>query len=103
MAGDVSSPRKFAGPLGEIRGSARLPENPPAMNLKRHPTNEQLERFVLGRTGAEENRAIVLHLLASCPECRKVTRALWCRTESALAKLVLVALPEEIRTMRGQP
>ena len=73
------------------------------MDRKSHPTSDQLERFVLGRTGAEENRAIVLHLLASCPECRKVTQALWYRTESALAKLVLVALPEEIRTMRRQP
>lgn len=73
------------------------------MDLKSHPTSDQLERFVLGRTGAEENRAIVLHLLGRCPECRKVTRALWYRTESALAKLVLVALPEEIRPMRRQP
>lgn len=73
------------------------------MDLKSHPTREQLERFVLGRTGAEENRAVVLHLLASCPECQKVIRALWYRTESALAKRVLVALPEEIRTMRRQP
>lgn len=70
------------------------------MDLKSHPTNEQLERFVLGRTGAHENRAIVLHLLGSCPECQRVTRALWYRTESALAKLVLVAFPEEIRRMR---
>ena len=70
------------------------------MDLKSHPTSEQLERFVLGRTGAAENRAIVLHLLGRCPECRKVARALWYRTESALAKL---ALPEEIRTMRRQP
>ena len=41
------------------------------MDLKSHPTDEQLERFVLG--------------------------------ESAIAKLVLVALPEEIRTMRRHP
>lgn len=73
------------------------------MDLKSHPTSEQLERFVLGTTGAEENRAIVRHLLGGCPECRKVTRALWHRTESALAKLVRVALPEEIRMMRRQP
>jgi hypothetical protein len=73
------------------------------MDLTSHPTSEQLERFVLGGTSAAENRAIVLHLLGRCPECRKVTRALWGRTESALAKLVLVALPEEIRTMRRQP
>ena len=73
------------------------------MDLKSHPTSEQLERFVLGRTGAAENRAIVLHLLGCCPECQRVTRALWYRTESALAKLVLVALPEEIRKMRRQP
>ena len=73
------------------------------MDRKSHPTSNQLERFVLGRTGPEENRAIVLHLLGRCPECQKVTRALWYRTESALAKLVLVALPEEIRAMRRQP
>jgi tetratricopeptide (TPR) repeat protein len=71
-----------------------------AMDLKSHPTDEQLERFVLDRTGAEENRAIVLHRLGSCPECQRVMRARWYRTESALAKLVLVALPEEIRRMR---
>jgi hypothetical protein len=73
------------------------------MDLKSHPTSEQLERFVLGGTSAAENRAIVLHLLGRCPECQKVTRALWHRTESALAKLVLVALPEEIPTMRRHP
>jgi Fe-S cluster biogenesis protein NfuA len=73
------------------------------MEPKSHPTSEQLERFVLGRTGDEENRAIVLHLLGRCAECQEVTRALWYRTESALAKLVLVALPEEIRMMRKQP
>ena len=69
------------------------------MDLKSHPTSEQLERFVLGRANAEENRAIVLHLLGRCLECRKVTRALWHRTESAL----VAPLPEEIRTMRRQP
>lgn len=73
------------------------------MDLNSHPTDEQLERFVLGGTSADENRAIVLHLLGRCPECQRVTRALWYRTESALAKLVLVALPEEIRTMRRHP
>ena len=70
------------------------------MDLTSHPTSEQLERFVLGRTSAEENRAIVLHLLGSCPECQRVMRSLWYRTEAALAKLVLVARPEEIRRMR---
>ena len=73
------------------------------MDLKTHPSNDQLERFVLGGTSAEENRAIVLHLLGRCAECQKVTRALWYRTGSALAKLVLVALPEEIGTMRRHP
>ena len=73
------------------------------MDLKSHPTDEQLERFVLGRTNAAENRVIVLHLLGTCPECQRVMRSLWYRTESALAKLVLVALPEEIRTMRRHP
>ena len=66
-----------------------------AMDLKTHPTSEQFERFVLGRSDAAESRAIVLHLLARCPECQKVTRA--------LAKLVLVALPEEIRKRRRHP
>lgn len=73
------------------------------MDLKSHPTSEQLERFVLGKTSPEENRLVVLHLLGSCPECRKVMRALWSRAESALAKLVLVALPEEIPARRRQP
>jgi hypothetical protein len=68
-----------------------------------HPTAEQLERFILGRTDAEENRNVVLHLLGSCPECRNRMRALWSRAESALAKLVLVALPEKIRNLRRQP
>jgi hypothetical protein len=73
------------------------------MKLQTHPTSEQLERFVLGRSDAAENRAIVLHLLGRCPECQKLVQALWYRTESALAKLVLVALPEEIRTRRRHP
>ena len=51
------------------------------MDLTSHPTSEQLERFVLGRSDAGENRAIVLHLLGRCPECQKVMRALWYRTE----------------------
>jgi hypothetical protein len=73
------------------------------MDPNSHPTSDQLERFVLGGTSAEENRAIVLHLLGRCAECQKVTGALWYRTGPALAKLVLVALPEEIRTMRRYP
>ncbi|MFP5284419.1 MAG: hypothetical protein ACLGI9_01630 [Thermoanaerobaculia bacterium] len=45
----------------------------------------------------------MLHLLGSCPECQRVMRSLWYRTESALAKLVLVAFPEEIPRMRRHP
>lgn len=39
-----------------------------------HPEREQLERFLLGKTSADENRVIVRHLLKGCPECRKLPR-----------------------------
>lgn len=64
-----------------------------------HPPHEQLDRFFLGKTSADENRAIVLHLLRGCPECRKFAGAIWYRTESAMAKLILVALPREVPTL----
>jgi hypothetical protein len=42
-----------------------------------HPTESELRRFVLGGLTRSETRAVVLHLLTGCEECRAVTRRLW--------------------------
>lgn len=59
-----------------------------------HPSREQIQRFVDGELTGEESavaRHVALHLLKGCPECQKVARALWYRTEAPLARLVLVS------------
>lgn len=42
-----------------------------------HPTDAELELFMLGRLSQRENRRIILHLLPGCPPCREVTSAFW--------------------------
>lgn len=59
-----------------------------------HPTREQIERFASGELAGEESavaRLVAVHLLKGCPECQKVARAIWYRTEAPLARLVLVS------------
>lgn len=61
-----------------------------------HPTREQISRFVSGELTAEESpvaRQVAVHLLKGCPECQRVARAIWYRTEAPLARLVLVSGP----------
>lgn len=58
-----------------------------------HPTEEQISRFVSGKLTGEESpvaRHVAVHLLKGCPECQRVARAIWYRTEAPLARLVLV-------------
>lgn len=55
-----------------------------------HPDEEQIDRFVLGQGSPEENRTVTLHLLRGCPECQALARAAWYRTESQLARLILL-------------
>lgn len=42
-----------------------------------HPSNGELESFMLGRLSQRDSRRIILHLLPGCPRCRKVTSAFW--------------------------
>jgi tetratricopeptide (TPR) repeat protein len=42
-----------------------------------HPTRAELEAFLLGESGEEESRRVILHLVPGCDRCRKVTAALW--------------------------
>lgn len=61
---------------------------------KTHPTCDQIERFVSGKLAGEESavaRQVAVHLLKGCPECQRVARVFWYRTEAPLARLVLVS------------
>ena len=42
-----------------------------------HPSNGELESFMLGRLSQRDCRRIILHLLPGCPQCREVTSAFW--------------------------
>ena len=42
-----------------------------------HPSNGELEAFMLGRLSQRENRRVILHLLPGCPRCQAVTAAFW--------------------------
>lgn len=42
-----------------------------------HPSDRELESFMLGRLSQRDSRRIILHLLPGCPQCRKVTSAFW--------------------------
>jgi hypothetical protein len=60
-----------------------------------HPEREGLERFVRGESEGAESQSVVLHLLRGCPQCQRVVRAFWYRTEAPLARMVLAAPVEE--------
>ena len=62
------------------------------MQRETHPAPEEIERFALGEGDPEENRLVVGHLLRGCPGCQKLARAVWYRTGSELARLVLVPI-----------
>lgn len=58
-----------------------------------HPSQEQISRFVNGKLTGDESavaRRVARHLLHGCPECQKVARTLWYRTEAPLARFILV-------------
>lgn len=57
------------------------------MSKAQHPSSELLERFLRHDTGAAENRQVVRHLLSGCPECQRVTRALWVLGEDEIRLL----------------
>lgn len=42
-----------------------------------HPSDGELESFMLGRLSQRDSRRIILHLLPGCPQCRKVTSVFW--------------------------
>jgi hypothetical protein len=42
-----------------------------------HPTQTELEDFMLGRLSQRESRRVILHLLPGCRRCQEVTSALW--------------------------
>jgi tetratricopeptide (TPR) repeat protein len=45
----------------------------------RHATREVARRFLRGEASHEEARAVVRHLVAGCPECRRTVGAGWAR------------------------
>lgn len=42
-----------------------------------HPTQAELEQFMLGRLSQRDSRRVILHLLPGCPSCQEVTAAWW--------------------------
>jgi tetratricopeptide (TPR) repeat protein len=42
-----------------------------------HPSNGELESFMLGRLSQRDSRRVILHLLPGCAQCREVTSAFW--------------------------
>jgi len=42
-----------------------------------HPSNGELESFMLGRLSQRDSRRVILHLLPGCPQCREVTSVFW--------------------------
>lgn len=42
-----------------------------------HPTQADLEAFMLGRLSQRDSRRVLLHLLPGCPPCQAVTTAWW--------------------------
>jgi len=46
-----------------------------------HLTPDLLRSFLRGEASKAENREVVRHLLAGCPECLAVARPLWRRVD----------------------
>ena len=42
-----------------------------------HPSNGELESFMLGRLSQRDSRRVILHLLPGCPRCQEVTSVFW--------------------------
>ncbi len=42
-----------------------------------HPSNGELESFMLGRLSQRDSRRVILHLLPGCPQCQEVTSVFW--------------------------
>jgi tetratricopeptide (TPR) repeat protein len=53
-----------------------------------HPTQDALERFILGRLPAVERRSVLRHLLSGCSLCQEATVGLWTPEESDLESLL---------------
>lgn len=65
----------------------------------RHPSQEELGRFMRGNLPRDEVRHIVRHMLTECHQCVVVTRRFWERGErssglEALLKKMAVAAAE---------
>lgn len=69
-----------------------------------HPTPALLLRFLRGEAGLAEQRALVRHLLAGCPECLAVTRPVWELAELLATKWrseVIEGARQEMRAAAG--
>lgn len=53
-----------------------------------HPTQDALERFILGRLPATERRSVLRHLLTGCSLCQEATGGLWAPVEDDLESLL---------------
>lgn len=53
-----------------------------------HPTQDALERFILGRLPAVERRSVLRHLLTGCTLCQEATGGLWKPEEDDLESLL---------------
>ncbi|HSN85248.1 MAG TPA: hypothetical protein VL025_00755 [Thermoanaerobaculia bacterium] len=53
-----------------------------------HPTQDALERFILGRLPAVERRSVLRHLLSGCSLCQEATVGLWTPEEADLESLL---------------
>lgn len=49
----------------------------PEMEAILHPPTELLDRFMRGQLPADENLAVLQHLLSGCARCRAITREVW--------------------------
>lgn len=49
-----------------------------------HPSNGELESFMLGRLSQRDSRRIILHLLPGCARCQEVTSSFWDAGSEAL-------------------
>jgi anti-sigma factor RsiW len=68
-----------------------------------HPTQDALQRFLLGRTTRTENRSIVRHLLARCPACATTLQKIWKEPpiSPAAYEQALDRFEEQLRNLTG--
>jgi tetratricopeptide (TPR) repeat protein len=67
-----------------------------------HPTQDALERFILGRLPTTEMRSVLKHLVAGCSLCQEATGGLWTPEEDELESL-LPFVDLEIDSVEANP